>query len=167
MKKKASDSMEAVYPGSFDPITYGHIDIIERSAEIFEKIIVLVTYNVRKTYSFSFKERTEMAKDSLKDFKNVEVVSYDGLLVDFLNQNSIKVVIRGLRVISDFEHELQMAHANKALYNTMETFFLMTDNEYSYISSSMVKEIVQFGGDVSSWVPEKVAAKLMELYKKN
>ncbi|MFW6119286.1 MAG: pantetheine-phosphate adenylyltransferase [Petrotogales bacterium] len=159
--------MEAVYPGSFDPITYGHIDIIERAAAIFDKIVVLVTYNVKKKYSFSFNERVEMARESLRDFRNVEVVSYDGLLVDFLKQNSIKVVVRGLRVISDFEHELQMAHANKALYNNMETFFLMTDNEYSYISSSMVKEIVQFGGDVTCWVPEKVAVKLKELYKNN
>ncbi|MFO7881350.1 MAG: pantetheine-phosphate adenylyltransferase [Kosmotogaceae bacterium] len=167
MKKRVIELMKAVYPGSFDPITYGHIDIIERSAAIFDKIVVLVTYNVKKKYSFSFKERIEMAKESLISFKNVEVVSYDGLLVDFLKQNSIKVVIRGLRVISDFEHELQMAHANKALYNNMETFFLMTDNEYSYISSSMVKEIVQFGGDVISWVPEKVAMKLKKLYKVN
>lgn len=145
--------MKAVYPGSFDPITYGHIDLVERCSKIFDEVVVLVMENVNKKHFFSHEERIEMVRCGVSHLENVTIITYSGLLVDFAKANDVKIIIRGLRAVSDFELELQMAHANKAMLQELETLFLMTDTSNSFISSSMVREIAAFGGDISKWVP--------------
>jgi len=145
--------MKAVYPGSFDPITYGHIDLVERCSKIFDEVLVLVMENVNKRHFFSHEERIEMVRCGVSHLENVTIITYSGLLVDFAKANDVKIIIRGLRAVSDFELELQMAHANKAMLQELETLFLMTDTSNSFISSSMVREIAAFGGDISKWVP--------------
>lgn len=147
---------KAIYPGSFDPITYGHINIIKRAAKIFDELYVVVLHNINKKYFFSLDERINITKESLKDFKNIKVESYDGLLVDYAKEKNINVIIRGLRAVSDFEYELQLANANRSLNPNVEILFLMTDTEYSFISSTIVKEVAKFGGNVSQWVPKNV-----------
>jgi len=149
----ASNKMKAVYPGSFDPITYGHIDLVERCSKIFDEVLVLVMENVNKKHFFSHEERIEMVRCGVSHLENVTIITYSGLLVDFAKANDVKIIIRGLRAVSDFELELQMAHANKAMLQELETLFLMTDTSNSFISSSMVREIAAFGGDISKWVP--------------
>ncbi|AKI96829.1 pantetheine-phosphate adenylyltransferase [Kosmotoga pacifica] len=146
----------AVYPGSFDPITYGHIDILNRAAKIFDEVIVLVMNNINKKYFFSFEERFDMVKEAIKAYENVKVETYDGLLVEYTRKREISVLVRGLRAVSDFEYELQMAHMNKSMCPNLETVFLMTDSKYSFISSTVVREVARFGGDVSPWVPKYV-----------
>ncbi|HOI64433.1 MAG TPA: pantetheine-phosphate adenylyltransferase [Mesotoga sp.] len=145
--------MKAVYPGSFDPITYGHIDLVERSSKIFDEVIVLVMENVNKKHFFAHEERMRMVRLAVSHIHNVTITTHSGLLVDFARENDVKVVIRGLRAVSDFEMELQMAHANKSMLADFETLFLMTETSNSFISSSMVREIASFGGDISKWVP--------------
>ncbi|HNU22683.1 MAG TPA: pantetheine-phosphate adenylyltransferase [Mesotoga sp.] len=145
--------MKAVYPGSFDPITYGHIDLVERCSEIFDEVVVLVMENVNKRHFFNHEERIGMVRRGVSHLRNVTITTHSGLLVDFARENDVKVVIRGLRAVSDFELELQMAHANKAMLPELETLFLMTETTNSFISSSMVREIAAFGGDISKWVP--------------
>ncbi|MCP5461539.1 MAG: pantetheine-phosphate adenylyltransferase, partial [Thermotogae bacterium] len=132
--------MKAVYPGSFDPITYGHIDLVERCSKIFDEVLVLVMENVNKKHFFSHEERIEMVRCGVSHLENVTIITYSGLLVDFAKANDVKIIIRGLRAVSDFELELQMAHANKAMLQELETLFLMTDTSNSFISSSMVRE---------------------------
>lgn len=153
-----------VYPGSFDPITYGHLDIIERASKIFDKLIVAVVCNPNKTSAFTLEERVELIKECTKDFNNIEVDSFCGLLIDYLRQKEATVVVKGLRVIADFEYEFQMALLNKNLDPDIETVFMMTNNKYSYISSSMVKEIARFGANIDEFVPiiikQKVLGKL-------
>ncbi|WP_448379526.1 pantetheine-phosphate adenylyltransferase [Fervidobacterium sp.] len=156
--------VRAIYPGSFDPITYGHIDIARRAAELFDELYVVVMENKRKNYTFTIEERVEMVKECLKDIPNIRVDTFSGLLVEYTTKNNINVVIRGLRAVTDFEYELQMALANKEICNGVETVFLMTDKNYSFLSSSLVKEVASFGGQVSQWVPEFVERKLREKF---
>lgn len=151
-----------IYPGSFDPITKGHLDIIERAAAIFEKLVVAVSINTSKSPMFSLEERVEMIENSVRDMGNVEVIALDGLLVDFVKAYDNAVIIKGLRTQSDFEYEFQMALLNNALDSDVETVFMMTSSKYSYISSTMVKEVNFFGGDISRMVPSGVANKMME-----
>ncbi len=146
----------AVYPGSFDPVTNGHIDIIRRSAAVFDKVIVGVLKNASKTPLFAADERISFIKESVGDLNNVEVDSFSGLLVDFLSLKNASIIIKGLRSVTDFEYEFQMALLNKCLSNKAETFFMMTNSKYSYLSSSMVKEVAKFGGNVEEFVPKCV-----------
>lgn len=152
----------AVYPGSFDPITNGHIDIIERAAQIFHRVVVAVAINEEKLPVFTVEERVEIIRDAIRHVPNVEVDQFAGLLVDFMRQQQSNVVVRGLRAISDFEYEFQMAQMNKQLYPQMETLFMMTQPEHGYLSSRIVKEIARFGGQVDQMVPGVVATQLKE-----
>ena len=155
----------AVYPGSFDPVTYGHLDIIRRSAEIFDELTVSVLDNKMKTPLFSVEERVKMLEEATKEYSNVKVDSFSGLLVDYTRKNNIYVSIRGLRAITDFEYELQIAQTNKLLSKgNLDTVFLTTSLEYAYLSSSSVKEIASFNGDISMCVPEFVAQLIYEKY---
>lgn len=144
-----------ICPGSYDPITVGHLDIISRAASLFDRVIVLCLINPKKNYSFSAEERIEMIKKTVKDAKldNVEVDFYDGLLADYAKQKGAYAIIKGLRAMSDFEYEFQMALTNKKLNPEVETLFLTTDSQYMYLSSSMVKQIASLGGDISAFVP--------------
>lgn len=157
--------MKAIYPGSFDPITFGHLDIIKRASKIFSEVFVVVMKNKRKKYTFSVDERIEMIRECTKDIENVKIDFFGGLLVDYLKQNKIDIIIRGLRAVTDFEYELQMAMANKEMCQNVDTVFLMTDKQYSFISSSLVKEVAYFGGNISRWVPKNVEKKLIEKLK--
>lgn len=157
----------AIYPGSFDPVTYGHIDIIKRGAKLFDKLIVAVLLNPAKRPLFSIQERIELLKEVTKDIPNVEVDYFDGLLVEYAKKVNASAIIKGLRMVSDFEYEFQMALVNKKLNSSVETIFLMTSPKYGYLSSSLVKEIAQFGGCLSEFVPDIVAERLMEKFKKS
>jgi pantetheine-phosphate adenylyltransferase len=155
----------AVYPGSFDPMTYGHLDVIRRASEIFDVLIVAVLNNNQKTPLFSVDERVKIIKEATKDLPNVQVDSFSGLLVNYSSENNLHVAVRGLRAITDFEYELQMAQANRILSGgKLDTVFLTTSLEYAYLSSSSVKEIASFGGDVSHAVPEFVARQMYAKY---
>lgn len=148
----------AVFPGSFDPFTNGHVDIVERSVKLFDKVIVAVVSNPEKNPLFSIAEREQLIRTELKRFgKRVEVRSFSGLLVNFLKQTRSSIVVRGLRAISDYDYETQMALVNKSLWGEVETVFLVAREENSYISSSLVKQVALFGGDVSSFVPNHIA----------
>lgn len=147
----------AIYPGSFDPATFGHIDIIKRASEIFDKLIVVVLDNRSKSPLFSVDERVNILNGVLKDMPNVEVLSYSGLLVDFAKEHDAKVIVRGLRAVTDFEYELQMAQTNRKLLKEVDTVFLTTALEYAYLSSSSVREVASYGGDISKFVPDEVA----------
>ena len=148
--------IRAVYPGSFDPITNGHICIVQRAAKIFDEVIVAVLMNAQKNPTFSVEERQQMAEESLTDICNVKVFAFSGLLVDFMQTLDSKVIIRGLRAMSDFEYEFQLALMNRQLAPDIESFFIVTELQYSYLSSSTVKNVFQFGGDISSMVPDSV-----------
>ena len=152
--------LRAIYPGSFDPVTYGHMDIIIRSSKIVDELIVGVLCNKAKMPLFSVEERVKMLEEVTKDFKNVRIIPFDGLLVDFASRMEAGLIIRGLRAITDFEYELQMSQTNHKLEPNVETMFLTTSIEYSYLSSTTVKEIAAFGGDLSQFVPEAVASEL-------
>ena len=155
----------AIYPGTFDPATNGHIDIIRRAANVFDEVTVAVLDNKAKTPLFSVDERVNMIKMVLKDIPNVNVVSYEGLLVNYAKENNINVIIRGLRAITDFDYELQMSQTNRKLSdNEVDTIFLTTDLKYAYLSSSTVREVASFNGDISKFVPEKVAKAVYEKY---
>ncbi|MEA5532417.1 pantetheine-phosphate adenylyltransferase [Crocosphaera sp. XPORK-15E] len=149
--------MIAIYPGSFDPVTLGHLDIIERGVILFEKVIVAVLCNPNKQPLFTAEKRVEQIRHCTQHLAKVEVDSFTGLTVDYAKLHKARVLLRGLRVLSDFEKELQMAHTNKTLSKEVETVFLATNKEYSFLSSSTVKEIAQFGGAISHLVPENVA----------
>ncbi len=155
--------MKAVYPGSFDPITYGHLDIIERALKIFDELWVVVMVNPRKKPIFTAQERMKMISQLVGGKRNVHVDYHEGLLVDYLKKQEIKVLIRGLRAVTDFQYELEMAIANKHLCGELETVFLMTDEKFSFLSSSLVREVAAMGGDVSLWVPPNVAEALRKL----
>ncbi|MBR7163815.1 MAG: pantetheine-phosphate adenylyltransferase [Clostridia bacterium] len=146
----------AIYPGSFDPVTCGHLDIIRRSCKLFDTVIIAVLNNSAKNPLFSVDERIELIKKSITDLTNCKVMYFDGLLVDFAKQQSATAVIKGLRTISDFEYEYQMAQLNKKLNANIETLFMVTNANYSYISSSVVKEIASLGGDFSDLVPKEI-----------
>ena len=152
----------AVYPGSFDPVTLGHLDIIGRAARLVDELIVGVLVNSAKTPLFSVEERVKMLKEVTKDLENVRIVPFHGLLVEFAAEMGAGLIIRGLRAITDFEYELQMSQTNHKLEPNVETMFLTTGIEYSYLSSTTVKEIAAFGGDLSQFVPEAVAVELMK-----
>jgi pantetheine-phosphate adenylyltransferase len=154
----------AIYPGSFDPITYGHIDLIERTVGLFDELIVAVARNIRKTDLFSIAERLDMIEELTKTYGNVSVDSFDGLLVDYVREKKACCVVRGLRAFSDFEYEFQMALTNRKLNDSYETIFLMTHENYSFISSSLVKELIEFGGDIGAFVPGMVEQKLREKF---
>lgn len=155
----------AIYPGSFDPITYGHLDIIKRSAEIFDELIVAVLDNKAKTPLFSVEERVKILQEATKDIPNVKVDSFSGLLIEYAKKKDIHVSIRGLRAITDFEYELQIAQTNSKLSGgALDTIFLTTSLEYAYLSSSSVKEIASFNGDISQCVPDFVADLLYQKF---
>jgi len=155
----------AVYPGSFDPVTFGHLDIISRASKMFDEVIVAVMCNSAKTPLFSLDERVKMLQESVKDLSNVKIESFSGLLIDYCKSADIHIVIRGLRAITDFEYELQIAQTNKELsHNQVDTVFLTTSLKYSYLSSSVVKEIASYNGDISPCVPEFIADKLYQKY---
>ncbi|MBE5828654.1 MAG: pantetheine-phosphate adenylyltransferase [Butyrivibrio sp.] len=155
----------AVYPGSFDPVTYGHLDIIKRASKMFDEVIVAVMCNSAKTPLFSLDERVKMLQESVKDLSNVKIESFSGLLIDYCKSADIHIVIRGLRAITDFEYELQIAQTNKELsHNQVDTVFLTTSLKYSYLSSSVVKEIASYNGDISPCVPEFIAERLYQKY---
>ncbi|HEY9814575.1 MAG: pantetheine-phosphate adenylyltransferase [Leptolyngbya sp. DLM2.Bin15] len=158
--------MIAIYPGSFDPITLGHLDIIERGCQLFERVIVVVLKNPSKTPLFSVQMRLEQIRRATRHLNNVEVDSFDGLTVTYARMRSAGVLLRGLRVLSDFEKELQMAHTNKTLSDEIETVFLATSNEYSFLSSSLVKEIARFEGPIDHLVPQTVALDIRRCYDK-
>lgn len=145
-----------VYPGSFDPITNGHLDIIERASRLFDEVVVAVLINVDKKGLFDIKERESLIKKAIEPYKNVKVDSFNGLLIDFMREKEASVIIKGLRTVSDFEYEFQMALMNNKLDSNIETFFMMTKAENSYLSSSSVKQVAKFGGSIEGLVPEEI-----------
>lgn len=157
--------LRAIYPGSFDPVTNGHLDVIRRSSKMVDELIVGVLNNNAKMPLFSVEERVRMLKEVTKDIPNVRIYPFDGLLIDFAAKMEAGVVIRGLRAITDFEYELQMSQTNHKLNPDVETIFLTTSIEYSYLSSTTVKEIASYGGDITQFVPEAVVGKLEQKMK--
>ena len=159
--------LRGIYPGSFDPVTLGHVDIIKRGSHITDELIVGVLRNNAKMPLFSVEERVKMLEEVTKDLPNVKIIPFDGLLVDFVRDMDASVVIRGLRAITDFEYELQMAQTNYKLAPDVEYIFLPTNLQYSYLSSSMVKEVAAFGGDISNFVSDILIDKITEKYRNN
>jgi len=155
-----------IYPGSFDPFTFGHLDIIERGSKVFDKMVVAVAHNVSKKTTFSIEERVEVIEEVFKNNNKVEVDSFKGLLVDYSKSKGTNIVLRGMRSVSDFEYEMQMAHANKSLDPELETVFMVTSSKYSHISSSLIMEIVSLGGSAGDLVPEIVEKKLKQKLQK-
>ena len=154
----------AIYPGTFDPFTNGHLDITERASRIFDKIVVTIAKNTKKIPLFSLQERTEFIKDATRHLPNVQIKSFEGLLVDFAQKEEAVAIIRGLRAISDFEFEFQMALMNRRLNNDISTVFLMPNEKYTYVNSTIVREVAQFGGNVAKLVTPLVAEKLKEKF---
>ena len=159
MKKKRI----AIYPGTFDPVTNGHIDIIRRALNIFDKVIVSVALNAGKNPLFSIEQRADFIKQGLKGLKNVTILPFDNLLIDFAQANNASVIIKGLRAVSDFEYELQMGLMNRNLDESLETLFMIPSQEHAFLSSSFVKEIAKHGGDIHKLVPKIVAKKLSKM----
>ncbi|HNQ46111.1 MAG TPA: pantetheine-phosphate adenylyltransferase [Syntrophorhabdus sp.] len=155
----------AVYPGSFDPITNGHLDILTRGLELFDTVIVAIAHNIEKKALFTIEEKKDMIMRSVKDHLRVKVDSFEGLLVDYVKRVDAKTVIRGLRAMSDFEYEFQMASMNRELNRGMDTIFMMTSKDYFFISSRTIKEVASFGGSVAGLVPDIVQQKLKEKFK--
>jgi len=151
-----------VYPGTFDPVTYGHIDIIKRSLKVFDKVIVAVAPSLQKAPLFDVDERVLMIKEATREFKNLQIEQFEGLLVEFVQRQGGTAIIRGLRAVSDFEYELQMALMNRKLDSEVETVFMMPSEEYTYLTSSIVKAVASYGGEVKDFVPEIVLKKLKE-----
>ena len=154
--------LRAIYPGSFDPVTLGHLDIIRRSASFADELIVGILNNKAKTPLFSVGERVRMLEEVTKDFPNVKIIPFEGLLVEFAKQMDAKVIVRGLRAITDFEYELQMSQTNQKIEPEIETLFLTTSLEFSFLSSTTVKEVASFGGDITQFVPEVIVKKIKE-----
>lgn len=151
---------KALYPGTFDPVTYGHLDIMERASRIYDRVFIGVAHSKEKKPLFSVEERVSMLKDATKHLKNLEIQDFKGLVVDYAKIKKTCVIIRGLRMISDFEFEFQMALTNRKLATDIETIFMMTSDSYAYLSSKLIKEAVSLGADVKSFVPDSVAKKL-------
>ena len=160
-------TVSAMYPGTFDPITLGHEDLVRRACRLFDKVVVAIAANPSKEPMFSLDERVELARTVLADFNNVEVTGYEGLTVDFARQHDLQVIVRGLRAISDFEHEFQLANMNRHLTDEVETAFLTPTEKYTYISSSLVREICTLGGDISEFVSPQVKTALMERVRRD
>lgn len=156
---------KVICPGSFDPVTIGHIDIISRASKMFDHVIVAVLNNLVKNPSFTTDERIALLKEATRDFDNVEIVGFDGLLADYAKERGVNVIVKGLRAVSDFEYEFQQALTNKKLNPELETVFLTSNAEYMYLSSSMVKQVASLGGDISSFVPECVHDIIIERLK--
>jgi len=154
----------AIYPGSFDPVTNGHLDIVSRGLKLFDKIIVAILHNPAKKALFSVEERREMLIQSLRDFSNVEVDTFDGLLVDYAEKRQAQAILRGMRAVSDFEYEFQLALMNRRLNREVQTVFLMTGLQWIFTSSSIIKEAARFGGNINGMVPSVVTQKLKEKY---
>ena len=154
-----------IYPGSFDPVTFGHLDIIERSAGIVDELVVAVLINSAKKSLFSVSERVKMLSELLAGHDNIVVESFDGLLVDYAKSKDASIIVRGLRAVTDFEYELQIAQMNRTIYGEIDTIFLTTSLEYAYLSSSIVKEVASYGGDISHFVPESIIPKIYEKFK--
>lgn len=155
---------KAIYPGSFDPITKGHMDIIERSANIFDELVVGVLNNSAKNPLFSLDERVSMIKEMTADLKNVTVTSFNGLLVDHMKQIDASIIVRGLRAVTDFEYELQIAQTNHKVSPEVDTIFLTSSLEYAYLSSTIVKEIASYGGDITNFVPKEIVDRIYAKY---
>ena len=154
---------KALYSGSFDPLTMGHMDIITRAAKLYDELVIGVGINPSKQSMFTLEEREEMLRETFKDFENVSVDHFSGLLADYVNGNDFNVVVRGLRSATDFDYEIQMAQMNDRLFNdSVETVFLMTDPQYSYISSSVVKEVFTLGGDINGLVPDEILKRMIK-----
>ncbi len=162
MRKK---KIIALYPGTFDPITFGHLDVLNRASEIFDKVIITVSFNPNKKTMFTVDERVEMILESVKNKKNIEVESFHGILMDFAKKKNAPVIVRGLRAISDFEFEFQMALMNRKLAQNITTVFLMPHEKYTYLNSSIVRELATLKGDFTSLVPKNVAKKLQKKFK--
>ena len=154
-----------IYPGSFDPVTYGHLDIIDRASKVVDKLIVGVLTNSTKSPLFSMEERVRMIQDLIRKYGNVEVRAFSGLTVDFAHENGATVIVRGLRAVTDFEYELQLSQTNKVMAPDIDTIFFTTNLQYSYLSSSTVKEIASYHGDITPFVPEEIVEKIKEQYK--
>ena len=157
----------AICPGSFDPVTLGHQDIITRASKMFDRVVVAVLVNSSKTPTFTTEERIELLREAVGDLDNVEIVSFDGLLAEYCKSCGINTIVKGLRVVSDFEHEFQMAIVNKKLNPTLETIFLTADADSTFLSSSMVREICSMGGDISNFVPACVHDRIVAKYRKS
>ena len=155
----------AIYPGSFDPVTLGHLDIIKRASKIFDELIVDVLNNNSKSPLFSVEKRVKMLNDVVKDLPNVKVMSFEGLLVDFARKVDAQIIVRGLRAVTDFEYELQMSQTNTVLNENVDTIFFTTSLEYAYLSSSTVREAAYFGADISKFVPESVVQQVYDKFK--
>ena len=159
--------VRAIYPGSFDPVTYGHLDVIKRASKIVDELIVGVLNNKSKTPLFSVENRVKMLTDAVSDLPNVKVMSFEGLLVDFAKKVDAQLIVRGLRAVTDFEYELQMSQTNSVLNNEVDTIFFTTSLEYAYLSSSTVKEAAYFGADISKFVPPNVVIEVKNKLMKN
>lgn len=158
---------KAIYPGTFDPVTYGHLDIIKRAANIFDEVIVVIAHSEDKNPLFTPAERMRMVKEAIGDIDNVKVDDWRGLIVDYLNRVDARIIIRGLRMISDFEYEFQMALTNRKLNPQVETIYMMPHESYCYLSSKLIKEAASLGADISKFVPEKIAQVLKEKLKRH
>ena len=156
--------VRAIYPGSFDPVTFGHLDVIRRASELFDEVIVGVLHNSQKSPLFSVEERVNILEKATKDMPNVTVKAFEGLSVNFARENHAQVIVRGLRAVTDFEFELQMAQTNRVLAKDVDTMFLTTSLEYAYLSSTTVKEAAYFGADISKFAPEYVVEKVREKF---
>ena len=155
---------KAIYPGSFDPMTFGHLDIIERSSKIFDEVVIGILNNSAKKSLFSVEERVEIARDLTKQYGNVTVDSFDGLMVDYAKSIGANIVIRGLRAVTDFDYEIQIAQTNKVEYPELETIFMTTALNYSYLSSTIVREFASYGGDISRFVPKEIIPLIQAKY---
>ena len=155
-----------VYPGSFDPMTLGHLDLIERGSRVVDRLVVAVLNNSAKNPMFSIEERMQLLRQGTAHLQNVEICAFDGLLVDFVRQQQAQVVIRGLRAVTDFEYELQMAQANRSMFPAMETIFLTTQAEYSFVSSSIVKDVLRHNGDIEHFVPQSILNTIYQMMRR-
>lgn len=162
---KGPDVKRAIYPGTFDPVTFGHLDMIKRSAKMFDELIVGVLVNRTKTPLFSIEERVEMMKEATAEIPNIRVSTFEGLLIDFAKSHNANFIIRGLRAVTDFEYELQMSQTNRIMSREIDTIFLTASLEYAYLSSSTVREVASFGGDISHFVPAHIEELVHKKYK--